>query len=93
MLAILEKIAITYSLATLFIIELTYQTIKALVKGTRYSFKTLKNTIVDAFFGLLSDSIMLLIDFLQSLIEGFSIAWNKALNISCEFKKDTQISG
>lgn len=90
MLAILEKIAIVYSLATLFVIELIYQMIKGLVTGTQYSFNTLKNTIINSFFELLADFIMLIIDFLQALIEGFSIGWNKALNISSEFKHGIQ---
>ncbi len=88
MLAVLEKIAIIYSFATLFVIELLYQTLKALYRGTRYSFKTLKNSLVAAFFELLSDMIMLLIDFIQALIEGISIGWKKALNTSNEFKHD-----
>jgi uncharacterized protein YabE (DUF348 family) len=90
MLAILEKIAIVYSFITLFIIELLYQTILAIIKGTQYSFKTLKNTVIDTFFELLSDIIMLIIDFLQALIEGFTVGWNKALNITSEFKHDIQ---
>jgi len=90
MLAILEKIAVGYSLATLFVIELLYQMLKVLYKGTQYSFKTLKNTVVDSFFELFSDIVMLIIDFIQALIEGFSIGWNKALNISNDFKHDTQ---
>jgi len=47
MLTILEKIAIAYSLVTLFVIELLYQTILAVIKGTQYSLKTLKNTLID----------------------------------------------
>lgn len=90
MLALLEKAAIIYSLATLFIMELLYQTIKALISGTRYSFIALKNTLTHSFFDLLSDFIMFIIDFLQSLIEGFSIGWNKALAISSEFNHDTR---
>ncbi len=90
MLAILEKVAIVYSFATLFIIELLYQTIKTLFRGTQYSFRALKNTVIDSFFELLSDMIMLIIDFIQALIEGFTIGWNKALNISSEFKQDAQ---
>lgn len=88
MLNILEKIAIAYSLVTLFVIELLYQTILAIFKGTRYSFKTLKNTVIDTFFELLSDVIMLLIDLIQSLVEGISIGWNKAMNTTHEFKHD-----
>ncbi|MCW8930656.1 MAG: hypothetical protein OQL19_10505 [Gammaproteobacteria bacterium] len=90
MMAILEKIAIVYSFATLFVIELLYQTLKALFKGTQYSLKTLKNTVIDSFFELLSDLIMLVIDFMQALIEGFTIGWHKALNTSSEFKHDAQ---
>lgn len=90
MLVLLEKVAIIYSLATLFVIELLYQTIKVLFKGTHYSFITLKKTLTNSFFELLSDFIMLIIDFLQALIEGFSIGWNKALTISREFNHDTQ---
>lgn len=90
MLAILEKIAIVYSLATLFVIELLYQTLKAIFKGTQYSFNTLKNTVIDTFFELTSDIIMLAIDFIQALIEGLTIGWNKALNTSNEFKHDAQ---
>ncbi len=90
MLAILEKIAIVYSLATLFVIELLYQTFKAVFKGTQYSLKTLKNTIIDSFFELVSDIIMLTIDFMQALIEGLTIGWNKALNTSSTFRQDTQ---
>ena len=82
MLALLEKIAIAYSLATLFVIELLYQTILAIFKGTRYSLKTLKDTVIDTFFELLSDIIMLIIDFIQALIEGFSVGWHKAINTS-----------
>ncbi|WP_198263938.1 hypothetical protein [sulfur-oxidizing endosymbiont of Gigantopelta aegis] len=84
----MEKIAIIYSFATLFIIELLYQTLKALYRGTRYSFKTLQNSLIAAFFELFSDMIMLLIDFIQALIEGISIGWKKALNTSNEFKHD-----
>ena len=90
MLDILEKIAIAYSLVTLFVIELLYQTLKVLYKGTQYSLKTLKNTVIDSFFELLSDVIMLIIDFIQALIEGFTIGWHKALNTSSEFKHDVQ---
>ena len=90
MLAFLEKIAIVYSLATLFIIELLYQTFKAIFKGTQYSFKTLKNALVDSFFELLADFIMLIIDFIQALIEGFGTGWNKALNLSNDFNHDVQ---
>lgn len=90
MLAILEKIAIAYSFATLFVIELLYQILKALFRGTQYSFRTLKNTVIDSFFELLSDLIMLIIDFIQALIEGLTIGWNKALNISSEFKQNAQ---
>ncbi|MCK5649369.1 MAG: hypothetical protein KAI22_10865 [Gammaproteobacteria bacterium] len=90
MLSILEKIAIGYSLVTLFVIELLYQTLKALFKGTKYSFKTLKNTLIDAFFELLSDIIMLIIDFMQALIEGAVTGWNEALNTSSEFKQNAQ---
>lgn len=88
MLTILEKIAIAYSLITLFVIELLYQTILTIIKGTQYSLKTLKNTLIDTFFELLSDLIMLIIDFLQAVIEGIAIGWNKALNISSEFRHD-----
>lgn len=90
MLALLEKIAIVYSMVTLFVIELLYQTLLAIFKGTRYSLKTLKNTVIDTFFELLSDIIMLLIDFIQALIEGFTIGWHKAMNISSEFKHEVQ---
>lgn len=90
MLAILEKVAIVYSLVTLFVIELLYQTILATIKGTQYSLKTLKNTVIDTFFELLSDFIMLIIDFIQALLEGFTMGWNKALNISSEFRRDVQ---
>ncbi len=90
MLAILEKVAIVYSLITLFVIELLYQTLKAIFKGTQYSLKTLKNTIIDSFFELISDTIMLIIDFIQALIEGITIGWNKALKTSSTFKHDTQ---
>lgn len=90
MLAILEKIAIAYSLVTLFVIELLYQTLLAIIKGTRYSLKTLKDTVIDTFFELLSDIIMLFIDFIQALIEGFSVGWHKAMNTSHEFKHDLQ---
>ncbi|NOQ79169.1 MAG: hypothetical protein GQ546_07185 [Gammaproteobacteria bacterium] len=90
MLALLEKVAIIYSLATLFAIELIYQTIKVLITGTRYSFIALKKTLTQSFFELLSDFIMLIIDFLQALIEGFSIGWNKALTITSEFNHDTR---
>ena len=93
MLNILEKIAIAYSLVTLFVIELLYQTILAIYKGTRYSLKTLKNTIIDTFFELLSDLIMLLIDLIQSLVEGFSIGWEKAMHTINEFKHDIQRQG
>ncbi len=85
---ILEKIAIIYSAITLFAIELLYQTLLALYKGTRYSFNTLKNNAVDTFFELLSDLIMLVIDFLQALIEGLSIGWNKAVYTTSQFKQD-----
>jgi len=88
MLAVLEKIAFGYSFITLFIIELLYQTLLAIIKGTRYSLKTLKNTIIDTFFELVSDLIMLIIDFIQSLIEGFTVGWHKALNTSNEFRHD-----
>lgn len=88
MLLILEKAAIIYSVITLFVIELLYQTFLALYKGTRYSFLTLKNTAIDTFFELFSDLIMLLIDFLQALIEGLSTGWNKALYTSSQFKQD-----
>lgn len=90
MLVILKKIAIAYSSVTLFVIELLYQTLLAIFKGTHYSIKTLKNTVIDTFFELLSDIIMLIIDFLQALIEGITIGWSKAMNISSEFKQDTQ---
>ncbi|MCU7940249.1 MAG: hypothetical protein KZQ64_07400 [gamma proteobacterium symbiont of Bathyaustriella thionipta] len=90
MLAILEKVAIIYSLATLFVIELIYQTIKVLITGTRYSFFALKKTLIDSFFELLSDIIMFIIDFMQALIEGFSLGWRKALTISSEFNHDTR---
>ena len=88
MLAVLEKIAFVYSFITLFVIELLYQTLLAIIKGTRYSLKTLKNTIIDTFFELVSDLIMLIIDFIQSLIEGFTVGWHKALNTSSEFRHD-----
>ena len=88
MLAILEKIAIVYSFATLFVIELLYQTLKALFKGTKYSVRALKNTLIDSFFDLLSDMIMLIIDYMQALIEGVTIGWNKALDTSSQFKHD-----
>ena len=90
MLAFFEKVAIIYSLATLFIIELLYQTIKVLIAGTRYSFIALKKTLIDSFFELLSDFVMFIIDFMQALIEGFSTGWNKALAISSEFNHDTR---
>lgn len=90
MTAVLEKIAIIYSLATLFMIELLYQIVKALFVGSRYSFITLKKTLTHSFFELLSDLIMFIIDFLQALIEGFSIGWNKALRLSSEFNHDTR---
>lgn len=90
MLAILEKIAIAYSLVTLFIIELLYQTILAIIKGTKFSLMTLKNALIDTFFELLSDLIMLIIDFIQALIEGFSVGWNKAMTISSELMHDSQ---
>ena len=90
MLNILEKIAIAYSLVTLFVIELLYQTILAIYKGTRFSLITLKNTVIDTFFELLSDIIMLIIDFIQSLVEGFTTGWHKAMNTSSEFKHDVQ---
>lgn len=90
MLSILEKIAIAYSLATLFVIELLYQTFKALFKGTKYSFNTLKNNLINSFFELLSDIIMLIIDFIQALIEGSVTGWNKALNTSSEFKHNVR---
>ena len=90
MLTILKKIAIVYSLTTLFVIELLYQILKALFKGTKYSFKTLKNTLIDSFFELLSDIIMLIIDFIQALIEGLAMGWTKAINLSSEFKHDAQ---
>lgn len=45
MLALLEKVAIIYSLATLFAIELIYQTIKVLITGTRYFFIALKKRL------------------------------------------------
>ncbi len=90
MLAILEKVAIVYSLVTLFAIELLYQIILVTIKGTQYSLKTLKNTVIDTFFELLSDLIMLMIDFIQSLLEGFATGWNKALNISSEFRRDVR---
>ncbi len=89
MLVILEKIAIAYSLLTLFIIELLYQTLKVLINGTSYSFKTLKNTLQTSFFELISDFIMLVIDFLQSLIEGINIGWHKAVHIFSDFKHNT----
>lgn len=91
MLAILEKIAIVYSFATLFVIELLYQILKALFKGTQYSIKALKNTVIDSFFELLSDLIMLIIDFVQALIEGCTTGWNKALILSNDFKHTTQL--
>ncbi|MCK5665754.1 MAG: hypothetical protein KAI17_19835 [Thiotrichaceae bacterium] len=90
MLFLLEKIAIIYSLTTLFVIELLYQIIKVLISGTRYSFLALKKTIVNSFFELLSDFIMLIIDFLQAFVESLSIGWNKALTISSEFNHDTR---
>ncbi len=90
MLPILEKIAIAYSMVTLFVIELLYQLFKALYKGTQYSFRALKNTIIDSFFELLSDLIMLIIDIMQALIEGLTQGWHKAMNTSNEFKHDTQ---
>lgn len=90
MFVVLEKIAIAYSLVTLFVIELLYQILMAIFIGTRYSLKTLKNTVIDTFFELLSDIIMLIIDFLQALIEGFSLGWHKAMNITNEFKHDVQ---
>ncbi len=90
MLFIFEKIAIIYSVITLFVIELLYQTLLALYKGTRYSFYSLKKNIVVTFFELLSDLIILLIDFLQALIEGLSIGWNRALYTTSQFKQDLQ---
>lgn len=87
MLGFLEKIAIVYSLITLFAIELLYQTLKAIYNGTRYSFKTLKNTLIDTFFELLSDTIMLIIDLIQALIEGISTGWHEAIRISSDFKQ------
>lgn len=90
MFAILEKIAIVYSLVTLFVMELLYQTLLAIYKGTRYSLITLKNTVIDTFFELLSDIIMLLIDFIQALIEGIATGWHKAMTITNEFKHDMQ---
>ncbi len=88
MLFIFEKIAIIYSVITLFIIELLYQTFLTLYKGTQYSFNSLKKNVVDTFFELLSDLIMLIIDFLRALIEGLSIGWNKALYTTSQFKQD-----
>ncbi len=85
MLTLLEKIAMLYSLFTLFAIELMYQTLKALYNGTRYSFNALKNTLTEAFFELLSDTIMLIIDLLQALVEGLSTGWNKAIRTSSDF--------
>ncbi len=90
MLLLLKKIAIIYSLITLFIIELLYQTLLALYKGTQYSFKALKKTVIDTFFELFSDLIMFIIDFLQALIDGITTGWNKALFISSEFRQDLQ---
>lgn len=88
MLAFLEKIAIVYSMVTLFVMELLYQTILALIKGTKYSFTTLKNTLIDSFFELLSDIIMLIIDIIQALLDGISVGWHKALNTTNEFRHD-----
>ncbi len=86
MLSMLEKVAIAYSFATLFVIELCYQMIKVIISGTAYSFRSLKNTLSDSFFNLIADSIMLLIDFLQALLESFSIAWTKAFTTANDFK-------
>ena len=88
MLFIFEKIAIIYSVITLFVIELLYQTFLTLYKGTRYSFTSLKKSAEDAFFELLADLIMLIIDFLQALIEGLSIGWKQALYTTSQFKQD-----
>ncbi len=88
MLFIFEKIAIIYSVITLFIIELLYQTFLTLYKGTQHSINSLKKNVVDTFFELLSDLIMLIIDFLQALIEGLSIGWNKALYTTSQLKQD-----
>ena len=88
MLAFLEKIAIAYSFVTLFAIELLYQTALALYKGTRYSFITLKKTIISTFFELVSDVVMLIIDIVQALIDGVSKGWHSALITSHQFRQD-----
>jgi len=85
MLTFLEKIAIIYSAVTLFIIEMLIQIVKVIIAGTRYSFFALMNTLSDAFFAIIADFIMLLIDLLQSFIEALSFGWNKALTLSSEF--------
>jgi hypothetical protein len=88
MLNFLEKLAVIYSIITLFVIELLYQTILAIIKGTQFSFSTLKNTVINTLLEILSDIIILLIDFLQSLIEGFATGWHKAMNTTTEFRRD-----
>jgi phage-related protein len=47
--------------------------------------------VIDSFFELLSDIIMLIIDLIQALIEGFTIGWHKALNTSSDFKHDAHL--
>jgi len=90
MLALLEKIAVIYSTATLFVIEMLIQIVKAFTAGTRYSFMALMNTLSDSFFSILADFIMLIMDILQSIIEALSIAWNKASTLSSEFNYDSK---
>ena len=85
MLALLEKIAVIYSAITLFVIEILIQIVKVIISGTRYSFMALINTLSDAFFAIIADFIMLLMDLLQSCIEALSFGWNKALTLSSEF--------
>ena len=90
MLAFLEKIAVIYSAATLFVIEMLIQIVKVIIAGSRYSFMNLMKTLNDSFFAILADFIMLLMDILQSIIEALSIAWNKALTLSSEFNYDNK---
>ena len=87
MISILRALATVYSVITLFIMEILYQLVLSLINGTKYSVITLKNAVVDSFFEIVSDVLMLIIDLLQSIIEGINTGIIKARSIVVDFKQ------
>lgn len=86
----LTAFAAIYSAATLFVMELLYQIVLAVGRGCKYSFNIVKNNIVDAFFEIASDIVMLVIDFVQAIIEGAKIGWGKARETYADFRNQSQ---